>query len=389
MTNAETLQLIAAFTFVVAPTAEEARTLERFTWATGAYLIANAAAFDPAVNDSFTRLRELLVFLNNDGPLYPRGVMLIAVNDVFGIHLHKTRNNNELVSRPLTIGAKCNELHALPLIDKQRLRHFYNEARRIHARDEETWVEKIVGYFIDAADAAKVNATADVLPVLDRIAAQLPGAPVGAVDLANAQGRLAVLNYDRIHHLIRVMNKYPAWNFPGFTRWGPGDNGTPALNYRIHFLKHVCNSTRQFLDESVWWWNALEIHLPIAELRAPDPLPDPNEAALFLNGILPKPNIKTFLDLHLVNRPDLMERLLAAFGPHYTDYALRLSREMGSVIVENNKMISGFTGKVIVFGRFDAENLPDVGISSCYFVLPAQRDVKLAENKSIMLITMA
>jgi len=43
---------------------------------------------------------------------------------------------------------------------------------------------------------------------------------------------------------------------------------------------------------------------------------------------------------------------------------------MGSVIVENNKMISGFTGKVIVFGRFDAENLPDVGISSCYFVLP-------------------
>jgi hypothetical protein len=385
MTVEKVQELIAGFNFNPPPSVEEARSLERFSADAANYVIANSQALVP-VASTFSRLRELIIFLNNDAHPHPRGSMLLAVNDAFELHLHKIKTTNGLVAKPLTLGAKCSDLRNLQPNDKQQLRAFYAAAQSLHSKDEEFWVEKIAGLFVEPDNAHNVNAALDVLAVLERIVAQFPHAPVSDTDRENARGRLGALNYSRVHHLIKIRNKYPDWKFTGFTRWGPGDQGAPDQNFKVHFLKHVCNSTRQFLDESVWWWRALEIRLPLSELHQPDP--NPAETGLFQDGFLARNSVESFLDNYLLNRPALMDRLFDAYGPHYTAYALRLSREMNNVIVENTGMITGFGGRVIIFGRFDSDASQDVGISSCYFVLPPQRAVKLAENKSTMLVAM-
>ena len=122
------------------------------------------------------------------------------------------------------------------------------------------------------------------------------------------------------------------------------------------------------------------------------PAPVIAEANLFQGGVLPPRSVRTFLEFFISGRPDLIERLFLDYGAQYTGYALKLSTEMRNTTIETDgghMMISGFAGHTIIFGRFDDPNSPEVGMSSCYFVVAEKRPVKLAEKKASMIISMA
>jgi hypothetical protein len=385
MTIEEVQQLVAAFNFQPTPQAAQLQMLTRFGRDTADYLKNHheLAGFRKVVGDDIGKLRELLRFLDTDRPNYARGELLLAINDVFDLTVYRVTPTNSLVAQPVTEGAKCVELKALALADKQRLRAFYTKALAVTNREPEVWVQRIVALFLQ-------NDPDGVLAALDKISVELPTAPIQDAERPTAQQRLGRIDNAMVKCLVKIKTKYPNWSFTGFTRWGPGNHGDPTRNYKEHFLKHVCNEDGNYLDEAAWWWNALEIRLRLDALQNPGTTPD--EANLFQDNYLKKSGIKAFLNAHLPGRDNLKEALFVAYGQAYTDYAIKLSREMYTPIVETDGgrvMISGFAGHVIMFGRFDSPNSDDVGISSCYFVLPAQRAVKLDESKASMIIPLS
>ncbi|WP_206952148.1 hypothetical protein [Trinickia acidisoli] len=350
--------------------------------ATGNYATRNQAAMANAISGQFRRMRELLQFLDKGFPLYQRGDVLMAINQVFNLHLWRIDDVSRLLTSP-RLTNKCLYLQRLPQPDQLRLQAFFAAAQVVHPLADIERVVRIVELFLD-------NDAADVLDVLDEVTAQLPTAPIAQADRVKATARLGRLLPTSIPELIKIKNKYPGWRFSGFTRWGPGNHGTPQDNYEEHFKKHVCNSTGAYPEETAWWWRALGIQLNLVQLQNPGP--NGAEAALFEgDGKLGRRGLDTFVRTHLQHRPLLMNALLATYGPAYTEYALQATREMGDVVIESDgtvALISCFTGHVIAFGRFDSEASNDTGLSSCYFVLPVHRKVKLNTDKPTAIMLM-
>ena len=191
MTAAEVTALVNAFH--LAASDNEKKSLERFPLTVSTYVCGHLAAFTPVVANTFARLRDLMGFLANDGPLFLRGAMLMAVNDVLGLTLYKIKNQSKLLTKDHTLGAQWRALGAMVPHDQQRLHTFYTAARLLNARDEETWAESIAGYFVDVDDHHQVNACGDVLDVLDKVTAQLPGGAAAVQDKEAARQRLGRL----------------------------------------------------------------------------------------------------------------------------------------------------------------------------------------------------
>ncbi|KAA0997676.1 hypothetical protein FVF58_48010 [Paraburkholderia panacisoli] len=350
--------------------------------ATANYVLRNQAVMANAINNRFTRMRELLQFLDKGYPMYQRGDILMAVNHIFNLRLARIDDVSRLLTSP-HLTNKCLQLRRLPIADLQRIQAFFVAAQLVHPLAEIERATRIIELFPG-------NGASDVLDVLDEMTAQLPGAPIAPTARVLATTRLGRLLPTSMPDLIRIVKKYPGWLFTGFTRWGPGNHATPQENYEEHFKKHVCNSSLAFPEEAVFWWGALNISLTIADLQ--NPAPDPVEAALFdVDGTLGRRGRETFLRAHLHSRMPLMNTLLAKYGPVYSEYAMRASREMGNVAIESDGsmvLISSFSGHVIVFGRFDSDVSNETGLSTCYFVLQPQRPVKLNRDKPTKIMSM-
>jgi hypothetical protein len=361
MTTGEAQNVINAYN--IAPVANPANANQiRKDTATGDYAIAHAAEFGPCVNGLIANLRTLMTFLEKGRAMrFLSGDALRAVNDVFGLQLTSFPDASAL--RWGLAATKCVTLKTLAAPDKTRLRQYLAllaismPGQTVLAR-----VTTIVSLFVG-------NATNDVLAVLD------------AARLGN--GNTTHVVPERMKSLIQMRNAYPTSIFPGFTQWGPGSAATPALNYEEHFLKHVCDSTNAYLMEAEWWWRALSIRVTTADLVPP---PTQLELAYFPQGNSLDPRqIGPFITNVVRARVPLQQALFAAYGQAYSDYAFTLSRQLSNIMVESEGndrvLVSGFTGHVTIFGRF-ASLQGALGLSSCYFVIPAQRAVKLDPNKT-------
>lgn len=198
---------------------------------------------------------------------------------------------------------------------------------------------------------------------------------VNAARRGEAQ-RFSGITPDTLPALTTLITMYPPGSqFPGFTRWGPGDHGTPDSNLRWHFMKHVCMTVKAGVeiddpDEPAFWWNALAMQLNWEKLV--ECTPRGEETApfqrFFRGGMLDLGQVRPFLETAILERfPRLLGHLMQTYLNSYRDYALLHSGRMNPVLVQSNgtlTFISGCSVNVFIIGRLDAGVL---GISACYF----------------------
>lgn len=366
MTVPEATHVMTAFG-IVAGGPNNPNQITRIDKKTGDYAVANQPALAAAAN-TMAKLRDLLSFLDKGKPMFLRGDVLLAVNDVFGLALRTIADVNPLIADG-QMSFKCIQLRKLAGPDKTHVRSYYQAAQNATAQQAPAdVVARVVRLFLGIA-------TVDVIGVLQAV--------------HTSAGNTTRVTTASMPGLIRIRNAFPTGVFTGFTRWGPGDAPDAPTNFRNHFLKHVCDESQAYPDEAVFWWKALDI-----KVRVEDLVPQATQQELlFFNhdSSLNRQRIRDFIINVVYVRPALRAALFAAYGQAYSDYAFRLSGELNNIMVEsdgtNRVLISGFTGHVAVFGRHDDANGP-LGMSSCYFVVPAQRAVKLDVNKTTRIFAM-
>ena len=336
---------------------------------TGDFLVAQHANFAyVATQDD---LRRLATYLNPDHLTgFGRGLLLINLNRVAGRNSVEIPAINGLMQNPLLSGGLAEVVINWPATDRQVLINFIQA--RVRA----------------APGQLPANIVAQVLPFRN-IIGSLRFDILHVLKRVTKAGDRCTLNVraDNIQTLIRVDRDFPQRRFTGFTRWGPGDavDNDPATNMRNHFKKHVCNSSGLFATDALWWWRALEIKVRVADLENPAAsLAD--QAYFQVDGSLKPARLADFIENVVRARPALIDKLYLHYGAAYCNYAIRLSTQLSGVIVEANAekvMISGFTGNVTIFGRFDDQGDPasELGISSCYFVEAGQRGAKITVDK--------
>jgi hypothetical protein len=337
--------------------------------ATGDFLIGQHANF--AFVGNVTDLRKLATFVNpGHATGFPRGLLLITLNQITG------KNSVEI---PATNGLLTDPMLASALADIQV---YWSHADRTSLCD-------FIRARVRAASGQRpADIVAQVLPMV-RIVGPLRVDIMHTLKRVTKAGDRCTLNVrvQNVPTLIRVDKAFPSRRFTGFTRWGPGDavDGSPATNLSNHFKKHVCNASGEYAVDARWWWRALEIKVSESDLEGA--AASPAEKAFFRgDGSLNPARLDAFIEQVVRVRPGLIDKLYLHYGSAYADYAIKLSKELSGVIVEANAekvMISGYTGHVTIFGRYDDQDDPasELGISSCYFVERDQRNAKITLNK--------
>ncbi|MGJ7504787.1 hypothetical protein ACSFBF_30820 [Variovorax sp. ZT5P49] len=170
--------------------------------------------------------------------------------------------------------------------------------------------------------------------------------------------------------------------FAGFVRWGPGDHGSPELNLKYHFLKHVCYAgvESEFPRESAWWWGVLDIRLTLDQMNGffagSVAEHERNVVRAMFNDdedLIPAKRLQ-FLLLGVVSQnPKLLSYLVDNYQNAYRDQALHPHVAMTDKIVQSNGekvfisgavRIAGGTRGVFIIGRLDDAGL--LGVSACY-----------------------
>lgn len=328
---------------------------------TGDFATASVGAFKAAVDRRMDRLNKLLTFLERGKPSFRRGETLAAINRAFGTRLFSLTEISPLVT-DAGLADICIRLGMLSAPDRARLTAYFQYVKqRLPARSEPELVVEIARVFDGQLEAG-------VLDVLDAVR-------TSAGDVSRVTPR-------SIAGLVQLIQAFPTRVFPGFTRWGPGNSGsTGDVNFREHFEKHVCNTSLIYSEDAVFWWNELPVTVTLADLVNPTQ----TEATYFNpDGSLDRTKLDKFINAVVIPRPELIDALFKKYGPAYTKFAFDVSTRLTNVIVETDGtdrvLVNGFRDFIVVFGRFDGPG-GLLGLSSCYYVVPSQRSVKLDPNK--------
>lgn len=187
--------------------------------------------------------------------------------------------------------------------------------------------------------------------------------------------------------------------FAGFVRWGPGDHGSPQLNLKYHFLKHVCYAgvESELPRESAWWWGELNITLTWGQMSGffADSV-SPRERnvlqAMFDGtGLIPAKRVQFLISGVVSQNPRLLNYLVDNYENAYRDRALHPGAVLTDKIVQSNGekvFISAAirdplhaTRGIFVIGRLDGAN--GLGVSACYMCEDIQEKLDAAASNKV------